>query len=127
MADRRDEERRGDPVLVQQPQNPRQAVDRAVLAARDRFRDQVAGRQIRRRVVDVEAQADRDARAVPAYLNLGDVRVAQGNERDAAVVWERLIDVAPDRAYLAFDRLARRLARRRPGEPIDEAALAEAG
>src|SRR5437016_3931026 len=29
--------------------------------------------------------------------------------------------------YLAFDRLARRLARRRPGEPIDEAALAEAG
>ncbi len=29
--------------------------------------------------------------------------------------------------YLAFDRLARRLARRRPGEPIDETALAEAG
>jgi len=29
--------------------------------------------------------------------------------------------------YLAFDRLARRLARRRPGEPIDDAALAEAG
>jgi len=29
--------------------------------------------------------------------------------------------------YLAFDRLARRLARRRPGEPIDEATLAEAG
>ena len=29
--------------------------------------------------------------------------------------------------YLAFDRLARRLARRRPGEPIDEAALAEVG
>jgi lipopolysaccharide biosynthesis regulator YciM len=52
-----------------------------------------------------DAAIDRDARAVPAYLNLGDVRVAQGNERDAAVVWERLIDVAPDRAYLAFDRL----------------------
>jgi len=29
--------------------------------------------------------------------------------------------------YLAFDRLARRLARRRTGEPIDEAALAETG
>ena len=29
--------------------------------------------------------------------------------------------------YLAFDRLARRLARRRPGEPIDEATLAEVG
>jgi lipopolysaccharide biosynthesis regulator YciM len=46
-----------------------------------------------------------DARAVPAYLNLGDVRVADGNERDAAAVWEKLVDVAPDRAYLAFDRL----------------------
>ena len=52
-----------------------------------------------------EAAIDLDARAVPAYLNLGDVRVAQGNEREAAAVWERLIDVAEDRAYLAFDRL----------------------
>src|SRR6185295_4677444 len=51
-----------------------------------------------------DAAIDLDARAVPAYLNLGDVRVAEGNEREAAV-WERLIDVAPDRAYLAFDRL----------------------
>jgi lipopolysaccharide biosynthesis regulator YciM len=46
-----------------------------------------------------------DARAVPAYLNLGDVRVLQGDEREAATIWETLIDVAPDRAYLAFDRL----------------------
>ena len=52
-----------------------------------------------------EAAIDLDARAVPAYLNLGDVRVAQGNEREAAAIWERLIAVAPDRAYLAFDRL----------------------
>ncbi|MBI3403443.1 MAG: tetratricopeptide repeat protein [Acidobacteria bacterium] len=52
-----------------------------------------------------EAAIDLDARAVPAYLNLGDVRVAQGNEREAAAIWERVIDVAPDRAYLAFDRL----------------------
>jgi lipopolysaccharide biosynthesis regulator YciM len=52
-----------------------------------------------------EAAIDLDARAVPAYLNLGDVRVAEGNEREAAAVWERLIEVAPDRAYLAFDRL----------------------
>jgi lipopolysaccharide biosynthesis regulator YciM len=52
-----------------------------------------------------DAAIDLDARAVPAYLNLGDVRVAEGNEREAAAVWERLIDVAPDRAYLAFDRL----------------------
>jgi lipopolysaccharide biosynthesis regulator YciM len=52
-----------------------------------------------------EAAIDLDARAVPAYLNLGDVRVAQGNEKDAAAIWEKLIAVAPDRAYLAFDRL----------------------
>jgi len=52
-----------------------------------------------------EAAIDLDARAVPAYLNLGDVRLAQGNEREAAAVWERLISIAPDRAYLAFDRL----------------------
>ena len=52
-----------------------------------------------------EAAIDLDARAVPAYLNLGDVRVAQGNEREAAAVWDRLIEIAPDRAYLAFDRL----------------------
>ena len=52
-----------------------------------------------------EGAIDLDARAVPAYLNLGDVRVAQGNEKEAAAIWERLIAVAPDRAYLAFDRL----------------------
>jgi lipopolysaccharide assembly protein B len=52
-----------------------------------------------------EAAIQLDARAVPAYLNLGDVRVAQGNEKEAAAIWEKLIDVAPDRAYLAFDRL----------------------
>src|SRR5436309_12743090 len=52
-----------------------------------------------------EAAIDLDARAVPAYLNLGDVRVVQGNEKEAAAIWEKLIDVAPDRAYLAFDRL----------------------
>jgi lipopolysaccharide assembly protein B len=51
------------------------------------------------------AAIELDARAVPAYLNLGDVRVAQGNEKDAAAIWDKLIEVAPDRAYLAFDRL----------------------
>ena len=52
-----------------------------------------------------DSAIDLDARAVPAYLNLGDVRVARGSERDAAAIWEKLIEVAPDRAYLAFDRL----------------------
>src|SRR5579864_7235390 len=50
---------------------------------------------------------DLDARAVPAYLNLGDVRLAEGNEKEAARIWETLVQVAPDRAYLAFDRLER--------------------
>lgn len=46
-----------------------------------------------------------DPRAVPAYLNLGDVRVAQNNDKEADAIWQHLVDVAPDRAYLAFDRL----------------------
>jgi lipopolysaccharide biosynthesis regulator YciM len=52
-----------------------------------------------------EGAIDLDARAVPAYLNLGDVRVAQQNDQEADAIWQRLVDVAPDRAYLAFDRL----------------------
>jgi lipopolysaccharide biosynthesis regulator YciM len=52
-----------------------------------------------------QAAIDQDARAVPAYLNLGDVRLAEGNDKEAAAIWERLVHVAPDRAYLAFDRL----------------------
>jgi lipopolysaccharide biosynthesis regulator YciM len=52
-----------------------------------------------------QAAIDLDDRAIPAYLNLGDVRVTQGDEREAARIWETLVNVAPDRAYLAFDRL----------------------
>jgi lipopolysaccharide biosynthesis regulator YciM len=52
-----------------------------------------------------QSAIDLDARAVPAYLNLGDVRVAESHEREAAAIWEKLVQVAPDRAYLAFDRL----------------------
>ena len=62
-----------------------------------------------------EGAIDLDASAVPAYLNLGDVRVAEGNERDAAAIWEKLVDVSPDRAYLAFDRLE--ALARRTGQP----------
>jgi lipopolysaccharide biosynthesis regulator YciM len=46
-----------------------------------------------------------DPRAIPAYLNLGDVRVSQGNDREACIIWEKMVEIAPDRAYLAFDRL----------------------
>jgi lipopolysaccharide assembly protein B len=51
------------------------------------------------------AAIDLDGRAVPAYLNLGDLRVTEGNDRGAVAIWETLVQVAPDRAYLAFDRL----------------------
>jgi lipopolysaccharide biosynthesis regulator YciM len=52
-----------------------------------------------------EGAIDLDARAVPAYLNLGDVRVVQGKDQEAVEIWERVVNVAPDRAYLAFERL----------------------
>jgi lipopolysaccharide biosynthesis regulator YciM len=62
-----------------------------------------------------QSAIDLDARAVPAYLNLGDVRVAEGSEKEAASIWERLAQVAPDRVYLAFDRLD--ALARRAGQP----------
>jgi lipopolysaccharide biosynthesis regulator YciM len=52
------------------------------------------------------AAIDRDPTVVPAYLNLGDVRFYEGDPVAAAAIWERLVQVAPDRSYLAFDRLA---------------------
>jgi lipopolysaccharide biosynthesis regulator YciM len=53
------------------------------------------------------AAIEDDARTVPAYLNLGDVREQQGNLPQAVAAWEQLVQAAPDRAYLAFDRLER--------------------
>jgi lipopolysaccharide biosynthesis regulator YciM len=52
-----------------------------------------------------KAAIELDARVVPAYLNLGDVHAARGDEKQAAAVWEALVQVAPERAHLAFDRL----------------------
>ena len=52
-----------------------------------------------------EAAIDLDRSVIPAYLNLGDVMVRQGDLSGAITIWERAIDVAPDRAYLALDRL----------------------
>jgi lipopolysaccharide biosynthesis regulator YciM len=53
-----------------------------------------------------EAAIDLDAAVVPAYLNLGDLREHDGDLTAAAAAWEQVVEVAPDRAYLAFDRLA---------------------
>jgi lipopolysaccharide biosynthesis regulator YciM len=46
-----------------------------------------------------------DSRTVPAYLHLGDVRLRLGQPGEAAAIWERAVAVAPERAYLGFDRL----------------------
>jgi lipopolysaccharide biosynthesis regulator YciM len=54
-----------------------------------------------------EAAIEADATVIPAYLHLGDVRARQGDPAGAAAIWENAIDVAPDRAYLALDRLER--------------------
>ena len=48
-----------------------------------------------------------DAAAAPAYLNLGDLREAQGDRQGAIEIWEALTREVPGRAYLVFDRLAR--------------------
>jgi lipopolysaccharide biosynthesis regulator YciM len=53
-----------------------------------------------------ERAIDLDPKVVPAYLNLGDVRQAEERLADAVAMWERVIAVAPERAYLTFDRLA---------------------
>ncbi len=96
---------------------PGQAQGQAILA----FLENEIGLEARRRRDDGEAarrfQAaiDRDARAVPAYLNLGDLTLARGDEPAALETWERLVQVSPDRAYLAFDRLE--AAAKRAGNP----------
>jgi lipopolysaccharide biosynthesis regulator YciM len=54
-----------------------------------------------------EAAIDLDRTVIPAYLHLGDVLERQGDLSGAIAIWERAIDVAPDRAYLALDRMER--------------------
>jgi lipopolysaccharide biosynthesis regulator YciM len=58
---------------------------------------------------------DIDARTLPAYLNLGDSRLNQGQLQGAIDAWETLVRTMPDRAYLAFERLER--AYRQSGVP----------
>ena len=54
-----------------------------------------------------ELAIEQDAGTIPAYLNLGDVRLLQGDTKGAEAAWDNLIARAPERAYLAFDRLER--------------------
>ncbi|MBM3751104.1 MAG: tetratricopeptide repeat protein [Acidimicrobiia bacterium] len=52
-----------------------------------------------------EAAIAMDKAVIPAYLSLGDVRRAQGDEKAAATIWEQAVDVSPDRAHLPLERL----------------------
>jgi lipopolysaccharide biosynthesis regulator YciM len=52
-----------------------------------------------------EAAIGLDATNTPAQLNLGDVHFYQGDVPAAIQAWERLVERAPERAYLAFARL----------------------
>lgn len=52
-----------------------------------------------------QAAIDLDPRVVPGYLNLGDVHRTHGQLAEAVALWERVVEVVPERAYLAFDRL----------------------
>src|SRR5688572_11943608 len=47
------------------------------------------------------------ATTAPAYLNLGDLRAADGDAAGAIAVWEQLTRAAPERAHLVFARLER--------------------
>jgi lipopolysaccharide assembly protein B len=51
------------------------------------------------------AAIELDPKNAPAYLNLGDVQLLQGESAEACAAWERLIETSPERAYLAFQRL----------------------
>ena len=52
-----------------------------------------------------KAAIDLDPAAVPAYLNLGDLQRQKGLLNEAVSTWEQVPRIAPDRAYLVFDRL----------------------
>jgi lipopolysaccharide biosynthesis regulator YciM len=52
-----------------------------------------------------ETAIDIDAHVPPAYVNLGDMKRAGGDAAGAADVWERLVSLAPERAYLVLERL----------------------
>lgn len=52
-----------------------------------------------------EAAIALDDRAVPAYLGLGDLRRREGRIAEAVAAWEKVADVAPDRAGLILERV----------------------
>ena len=53
-----------------------------------------------------QSAIDLDSGVVPAYLNLGDIYAREDKMAQAAGVWEQVLDRAPERSYLTFDRLS---------------------
>ena len=90
--------------IADEPRKPR---DQAILA----FIENELGLQAVRRGEPQQAVAhfgsalDLDDGTVPASLNLGDVHMRNGRPREAIAVWEQILEKAPERAYLTFDRL----------------------
>ncbi|MEN3337672.1 MAG: lipopolysaccharide assembly protein [Acidobacteriota bacterium] len=68
-----------------------------------------------------EAAIALDSKNAPGYLNLGDVRLLEGDLPAAAAAWERLVDTSPERAYLTFARLEKAYAQL--GDPTKFPAL----
>ena len=64
-------------------------------------REDLSGQAIRH----FETALELDSQTVPASLNLGDVYLAKNDTRRAIDVWERILRNAPERSYLAFNRL----------------------
>ena len=90
--------------IADEPKKPR---DQAILA----FIENELGLQAVRQgepqqaVTHFTSALDLDDGTVPASLNLGDVYMRGGRPREAIAVWEQILDKAPERAYLTFDRL----------------------
>ena len=57
-------------------------------------------------VTRFQSAIELDSGVVPAYLNLGDVYAREDKMAQAASVWEQVIEHAPERSYLTFDRLS---------------------
>jgi lipopolysaccharide biosynthesis regulator YciM len=57
-------------------------------------------------VVRFQSAIDLHAGVVPAYLNLGDIYARDEKLAQAVDVWEQVIERAPERAHLTFDRLS---------------------
>lgn len=52
-----------------------------------------------------ERALELDNQTVPAFLNLGDVYMSRNEPEKAIDIWRQITKTAPERSYLAFDRL----------------------